>query len=408
MVLTTRNNKIIIDKEKFLALTFALFFYAVIIVDIFRLFGQSYMNILDSYTDIFRNIVYILIVIMSLITLKWYGIKKELLYVVLGFLLLLGISIFLNDDILKIMPPFIMFFVSRCLPGFYLGLYIKNYKTLLYYMDKFKLLVLVYCLLIIKVYSNLSGSYSESSYMAISYNLLQAAMVILICGLCFKKKYYFLFHAFIIFVILVYGARGTLVCLFTFYTVVFFLLIKNRITLKKLIYIIGIIIIGSGFAINIDNILMFLGQEYSFSRNLSLINADSLLDFSNRALQYEAFMKKIGENPFKFRGILSDRFFMGEIFKYEATYNVYPHNIILECLYQFGIIVTISLASFIIYRIIKKIYMTKGSDNVEKCMFALFIPVPFIYLMFSGSYLISYTFWMALGYLLRRRREVNA
>lgn len=400
-----RNKALIIQKEDFLAFIFSVYFNAAIIVDVFRLLGQSYIPSISSYTEIFRNIIYLGVIIGIIISLKWYKIKKEFFGVLIAFIFLLGISIIINFEIYPLVLPFLVFFISRCLTGFYLTLHIKNYKKVLVYLEKYKFIIFIYTLLIIKVYSNLSGAYSESSYMAISYNLLQVAMVMLACAICYKKKYYYVFHLYIVIIILIYGARGTLVCLFAFYIFIYLIIKKKKISIKKIIYTFVIIIIMGLILINMDKILQHLGKEYSFSRNLSLINADSLLDFSNRSIQYQVFAEQILNNPLLFRGILSDRLLMSKIFYSEPIYNIYPHNLFLECFYQFGIVLTIIMSIFIFYKFIKKLKEINKYENLERCIFAILVPVPFVYLMFSGSYLIAYTFWMGLGYLLGSEKD---
>lgn len=399
-MMKVRNKVLIINSEDFLCFIFSVYFNATIMVDIFRLLGQSYIPSISNYTEIFRNIIYFAVIIGIIISLKWNRIKKEFLVVLITFLFLLGISIIINFETYPLVIDFLLFFVARCLTGFYLTLHIKNYKKLLKYLEKYKIIIFIYTLLIIKVYSNLSGKYSESSYMSISYNLLQVAMVMLACAICYRKKYYYVFHIYIAIIILIYGARGTLVCLLAFYTFLYLIIKKKQISAKKIVYLFVIITIIVLSVINMDKIMQQLGAEYSFSRNLSLINADSLLDFSNRSRQYEVFMDQILKKPLLFRGILSDRLLMAKIFHYEAIYNIYPHNIFLELFYQFGLLITMIIVAFILYRFIKKFKEIKRCENLERCFFAILVPVPFVYLMFSGSYLIAYTFWMGLGYLL--------
>lgn len=399
-----KEGKLIINNEKFLAFIFCIYFNATIIVDIFRLLGQSYIPSISAYTDIFRNIIYSLVIIGILITFKPWRIKKELVIVNVVFLLLLGISLINNNNICGMLFPFLTFFTLRCLPGFYLTLHIKNYKSVLKYMEKYKYIIFIYTLLIIKIYSNLNVSYSQSNYMAVSYNLLQVAMVILACAICYKKRYYYILHIYIIVVMLIYGARGSLVCLFVFYIFIFLLTREKKLSIKKIMFSFLFIIILALTIINMENILQKMGNEFTFSRNLSLINADSLFDFANRVPQYSVFAKEILQNPFKFRGILTDRLLMGKIFSYEPTYNVYPHNLILEVLYQLGVILFSIFTIIIIYYFIKKLSDLKNRGKIEKCFFAILVPIPFINLMFSGSYLISYTFWMGLGYLLRKEK----
>lgn len=101
-----RDKSLIIDNEKFLSFIFSVYFNATIIVDIFRLLGQSYIPSISSYTEIFRNIVYVAVIIGIIISLKWYKIKKEFLVVLMIFIFLLGISIIINFEIYPLVIPF--------------------------------------------------------------------------------------------------------------------------------------------------------------------------------------------------------------------------------------------------------------------------------------------------------------
>lgn len=400
------NSKLKYNKENLLIITFSIFFYATSLVDIFRLLSQSYVPQLSSYIEIIRNCIYIGILGIVVVLIIHSKINKNFLFITLITLILLCISIIINNDLLNIVIPFMFYFLSRCLTGFYLVINIGDFSKLLVYLAKFKWIMLLYSLLIIIVYSNLSDSYSKSSYMSISYNLLQISMVMLIFGVIFKKRIYYLYHFYLVMLILIYGARGTLICLAGFYTILFILNRKKKIDIKYLIRLFICLFLVSISLISIPNILIFLESKFIFSRNLSLINSENLFDYSNRLIQYSGFIKEIIKNPLIFRGLLSDRFLMAELYNTEVSYNLYPHNIFLEIIYQNGLILGIIILLNLFLQILLKIKVIK-SKEIEKYMFALFIPVPIINLMFSGSYLISYTFWMALGYLLNKTRRYD-
>ena len=97
------------------------------------------------------------------------------------------------------------------------------------------------------------------------------------------------------------------------------------------------------------------------------------------------------ENPFLVRGIASDRVWL----------NTYPHNLVLELLYQGGVILATPFILLIIFYVFRTFYSTKNEKNMLRFIFfCASIPQ----LMVSSSLWLSYSFWVWMAICVENNR----
>ena len=126
------------------------------------------------------------------------------------------------------------------------------------------------------------------------------------------------------------------------------------------------------------------------SRTLELFLRD-FNHFSGREYIYSTLLKAIDKKPFLGYGISGDRMIMGSFAKYS-------HNIFLELIIQFGIIIGGSLIFILLFLI------TKGlleKDNLKYNLFIIWLSLGFAPLLVSNSYLVAINFWILLALMIK-------
>ena len=114
-------------------------------------------------------------------------------------------------------------------------------------------------------------------------------------------------------------------------------------------------------------------------------------DISNgRSLLYERAIEMFLESPVLGQGPMG--------FLCNSGYNIYPHNIILEWLVDYGLVGTFFWLLFMGY-IINKYVCNFNFDGVARIVFSMFI-VNLVELFFSGSFATNGRFWYYIGFAM--------
>ena len=224
----------------------------------------------------------------------------------------------------------------------------------------------------------------ESYSMSIGYACLLPCLVLIHNTMKEKSFIDFIFVIVILLFIVSYGSRGPLLGIVSFLIYNIFLWIwKNK---KNIILIFPIIIIFFLIYMNYQSILSemlnFIYEKLGIqSRTLTILLDGNITYNSGRDILYEKTWETILQHPFLIRGIAADRILLG----------TYPHNIILELLYQGGIII----AGIVIFLLIIFTVITFEKVNNERemiCIIFFFSSIPG--LMVSGSFWENYSFWI--------------
>lgn len=389
------KNNMISDRHKINGNIFVIFVYATLIVDLIRKINQIYIQLTPISVEIFRDALYIMIFLYVIYNSLISRNIKIVLISVFAFFIVIFMSYFITPAIGPMLPDTILFFISRCIPGFYFGYYIRDFKSLMHKLQLYSLIAVIYALLIIFYAEETSGN-----YMPISYNLLIPVLVSLY-GLIYEKKYYFLISSLVFLrVIIEFGARGPLVCIFSACLIMIYFKIKEINLKKRIIIAAAAVLVIAIFAIFYNFIVSKLILLFPTSRTVQLIY-NNLFDTTGRNPIYESSFKIILRDPFKIRGVLSDRILLNSFFDSNTVSGTYAHNFILELFLQFGVIFALIILIYLTYKTLKSFSIISKTDNTYlKMFFSIIFGYSIVHLMFSGSYITSFDFWLYLGLIL--------
>jgi O-antigen ligase len=167
-------------------------------------------------------------------------------------------------------------------------------------------------------------------------------------------------------------------------------LIKNRLKAKALVLfllsttLISAIVLNFNFFIKqLNNLLIKYGVQ---SRTIYLLLSDNI-DFSTgRSEIFSDTINNIFLNPVLGYGIGGDRVFLN---------GTYPHNIFLEIIAQFGIVLGGIFSLVLIMYWFIGIFLNK--NTIDQHLAIIFAGLGLISLFFSGSYLTSSNFWLFMA-----------
>lgn len=200
-----------------------------------------------------------------------------------------------------------------------------------------------------------------------------------------------------IYVITVIGSRGPLASILMF---VFLYIIcgidLNHIKYRTLLLCFAGLLAGAFLIVYWDVIVgklfLYLQSRGITSRTLLILaNIDSIDFSSGRIPIYREAAKAIYYNPFFGLGIGGDRLLLN---------GTYPHNIFLEVLINFGVVLGSLLIVYALVRMIISFYKCK--NNGTKQLMLMYFSIGFVPLLFSGSYLTSTNFWIYLAIVMSR------
>ena len=386
------------DKNSFLFVSF--FFVPIIngyINEIFLVFGIQSISVYS----------YVLIYLLSLYIYFWsffkYYNRIFSLFILLFLFFMFEIMYYpdVSDAVFDFSNSLSSIAVSKffvilflCLPILWISLCLNEYciEYVLKYCKIFSYITIV--LYIITMILQCTSPY-VFNYMTIAYNVMPSLMVLIYCGFVEKKILAKIFFILGVALIFIGGCRGALLQVIIAMILFYFLNFMSSFTPKRLIYIfIGIIItiiLYKNFyniMLLVDEILKSLGYSSRLIRMfLNTTREGGILHFEDRSEIYAITIPLISIWG---NGIL--------VFPYRT---MYPHNIIIEFLLNFGYIG----GSLLIFRLFKIIYMSyccvKHSDNHFEIVIWIFaFTTIFVKLMLSSSYLTDRTFWFSLSFMI--------
>jgi len=305
----------------------------------------------------------------------------------------------------------LILFIFLYFPVFILNNYRPmNYKLFTKYMYFFSCILLP--LNIIINYRRII-SVELLDYMAIAYEIVFWLIFFVIGTVARHKKINILLIIPALVSVVIGSSRGALIVLLIFLllTGVYLVFIEKKYLLKKasifIYFIIGSLVISSLLILllnNISNINQFF-SDLGISSRIFLSFQDSNFIFDSGRL--EIFKEIISYLPDKIfgYGIFMDRLLI--------TSNQYTHNVFLEILINYGLLIGFILISIIFYFTFKAVRISYLLKNTT-LIFLVIYSVIYIYIKFmiSGSYLQSSEFFLAVGILLnisntKLRREIN-
>ena len=195
-----------------------------------------------------------------------------------------------------------------------------------------------------------------------------------------KKITYLILSILLAFILISSGKRMTLLC-YLLYVVVDILLIQ-RIRSKRLITLI-ILCLLSLISVSIfrEDIPKLLVKMFPNSKSVSTFVQHDFFYSSGRDSIYDNLISSMKEDPIKIRGLYADRVFFQ--FNYKSLdfwvsddnrSRIYAHNVFIEILYDFGILLGGFIVIVIILKIINmiKILLSELSDDIKRIIVCIF------------------------------------
>ncbi len=393
----------IYERDKWYHFFVVLYINARIIVDIVRIIARFYMPSLIKQIENVRNALYIICAIYVVYLFLRYGINKIDIVLWVGTAVAFGISLLICPKISSFLGYVMMLFYSRILVGMVLFEYLTDYKKVIHIQLFFLLPTLIDAILMFSVEQT-------EGYMALSYNLMPSALFYAFYGLQYKKWMYSISGIIIFFVTFVYGARGAVVCgcvAILIYMIIVFIRSGSKITVRNIAFFTAMLSVMILVYVNWNSIILILSEQFDTSRTLSFITSENALSDSNRNITFAAIKSAIVESPILPNGLLADRFICAEAKNLVAGYSSYPHNYIYEVIYQFGIPLGCAFLLWNVRLIIRWFAKLKHASNDFMFVTISFVPLAFIQLLVSNSYLLSYMWGIAMGILLSKYNFKN-
>lgn len=162
--------------------------------------------------------------------------------------------------------------------------------------------------------------------------------------------------------------------------------------------VIGGILLISGFYTYIFQVLNSLMNALGLHMEaLERIADGKLFDTSTRDIIYEYSILSILSNGTKVSGLLSDRYYLRNFGQY-TSWIVYPHNIYLELLIDFGAVLGTAISILLTISVVRNMFI-KG-DEQRKQMGIVLCTLTMVRLFVSSSFVIEGNFYIMLGFLL--------
>lgn len=371
------------DKKISIAImsSFAILTIQYLILVFFRLMGTNIGHMVQLTSKALVALFYLwaLPIVLKRNKIKFIGI-----YSFAVFIFILNYAMFYENRIYLKPIIFPLFFI--CLPSFIYAYSIEDWDILMKVIKKVSNIVFIIgTILGLLVFA---GNVSVGSYsMSLSYYMLLPSVVYLddfMDRFSLKKGLALLT---LLIIILGLGSRGPVLCIAVF-GILKILKSLKKMTLKRvLIYFIVFSLVIICF-IFFDKIISFMFSLLSHfgvnSRSLKLFLRNSI-HLSGRDRIYNKVISETLKQPILGLGLAGDRVIIG---------GGYAHNIFLEIMSHFGIVI----GTFIIFSLLWLIFKSlKQKSELRYNIIIIWVSIGFIPLLVSSSYLINMNFWVMLG-----------
>lgn len=377
-----------------------LFISATMLVDCVRYLGSLFLPALSVVVEPLRNVLYIGCLLYIAYLFIRYGIGRfDALFTVLSAAAW-GVSIALAPGILSFAAPAILLFYSRVYAGIILLRHIRNYDRLAR--------ALSFMLPVAVVYTGLAFFHSGNAYLTMSYNLLPVATFLMLYGFRMKKVLMALAGTASFLIAGLLGSRGALLgglAGLTLYVLADAVRNARRLTQARLL---GYLAVLTGIVclfVFSEPVITLLSEVFDTSRTLELLLSGNITSDSGRLTLYSRITEAIDSELFRPHGLLADRLVISGS---RASYTSYPHSIVYEIVYQFGLLLAIPLLGAIAFCLLRKAGHVRRMSSTQLILLCSFVPITFVQLMVSSSYLISWLFGIAMGLVLASDRRPAA
>jgi hypothetical protein len=319
--------------------------------------------------------------------------KVKLIIAVTSILVVMfNLLLFSNEQFIDT----IITYFTMCFTGFFAAEGLKDFSLLKQYLIKTSRIVAVTAtIMLILSFSGIISSLRTGGYrMGLGYACITCVMFLL-WSFVEKRKLIDLIGVFaLLALIFLYGSRGPIVgvALFVVYFGLRYLYKRKQYILCVLLFL--VLVVGVVFFNDIMGLMDIILEKMGVSsRTIYLFANQNLAYDAGRNDIWDAIVAEIQKNPFVIRGINAE---------YEIV-GTYAHNIIIEMIYQHGVIIGGIALFYILAKVIETLLLNVKDDGSGICLIFMFACIPS--LMFSGSVWIAQNFWIWLALIIGFSRE---
>lgn len=336
-------------------------------------------GITTSLDNIILYGVLLVLFIKNMINKKSSTRTKTFMFVTLLFLLLFYTMAFFPSNLEHfwttandVQNPLYVF-VFLTISGFFVALQVKDADIFLNEAEKWSIAVVI--LSALQYIITHIKKIDDPQYMVFSYNMLLATTILFLLAFREPKAKRWIFAIIGLAFIFVAGSRGALVSLLISIFVYLFFFSGFDTSKRTFILILGILVV-SIFFLQMNNMLSLLAKVLDGlnieSRTIEMALEESFTNDSGRFELQQKVLEKV--NIFGY-GFFGDRYIL------EGRY---VHNLFLELLCDFGIIVGSFLSIAYVVIVFKAL---RRADNKWKLLLCALLSVGCFKMMFSGSFL---------------------
>lgn len=136
------------------------------------------------------------------------------------------------------------------------------------------------------------------------------------------------------------------------------------------------------------------------SRTISMLQNSKLFDTSSRELIYSTAVDYIKNNAFAIEGLFGDRYYI----RFYESYIVYPHNLILELMMDFGFFLGGIISAIIFISFFKSL---RAGDKNKKIILSSVGSVVLCRLFVSSSFMIEGLFYTLIGLIINSQKKLK-
>lgn len=357
-------------------------------------------NLLGSYERYADPVLYVLLGIVCVPCLGYILRHCKLRVVIFGTLsmLVISINVLLFPSNITVFRSTIQSFVILCIPIVFFLNSIDNYEHLKNNLTK--MARIIGWILAVAVLTSSLGYFDSKyhgEYFGVGYSCLLPGLILMEDAIENKNKVSWIMLFFTVVFLLMYGNRLPLlaIALFGFYVLLDWLYIKKRreelifVFLSSILVILFLLLLGKSIMQWLYTFLLSMGIE---SRTLMLgVSGKTLLQDPRIPILRLAIGELISE-PFVVRGINADMVNLG----------VYPHNLFIEIIYQFGGLFGGTICLILIYYIIRTLRLGVKTNYGKICVILMFASIT--QLMVSLSLWNSPYFWAWLVLIVQNKK----
>lgn len=319
--------------------------------------------------------------------------KTKLIVVVVSLLVVMFNLLLFNNK--QFMDTAITYF-TMCFTGFFAAEGLRDFSLLKRYLVKTSRIIATAAVVMLFLsFSGIISSLRTGGYrMGLGYACITCVMFLLWSFVEERKLIDIIGVIALLALIFLYGSRGPIVgiVLFVVYFGLRYLYKRRQYFLCVLLFL--ALVIGVVFFNEIMGMIdIILGKIGISSRTIYLFANQNLIYDAGRNDIWDTIITEIQRNPFGIRGINAE---------YEIV-GTYAHNIIIELIYQHGILFGGIALFYILAKVIETLLLNVKDDGSGICLIFMFACIPS--LMFSGSVWIAQNFWIWLALIIGFSRE---